>query len=226
MLGSTPATCKCPQCGTSMRTFECRLYDLELDFCEDQHGFWLEPRRQRVLELMKKEEKNLGRKVLAEDRLRRIFGTQAIDHSYPTPQPAYPDSAQLSGEQGDVLVGVHVNASGKPRRLRIDKSSGFGDLDDAAAAAVAQWRFTPAVENGDTPSAWTTVKIHFELPLPAQPVYATPTPQNTRHCANHPRWLATQRVLKAPAYNWDHSRMYVTGEVYAASPSALAITTT
>jgi protein TonB len=97
-----------------------------------------------------------------------------IDHSYPTPQPAYPDSAQLNGDQGDVLVGVKVSASGKPRMLRIDRSSGSGVLDSAAAEAVAQWRFIPAIENGDTTSAWTTIKIHFELPQPAQPVYVTP----------------------------------------------------
>ena len=100
-----------------------------------------------------------------------------IDRSYPTPQPAYPDSAQLNGEQGDVLVGVSVSSSGRPRRLRIDQSSGFTDLDNAAAEAVAQWHFIPAIENGDTTSAWTSVRIHFELPLPTQPVYATPPGQ-------------------------------------------------
>ena len=98
-----------------------------------------------------------------------------IDRSYPTPQPAYPDGAQLNGEQGDVLVGVSVSASGKPRRLRINQSSGFNDLDNAAAEAVAQWHFIPAIENGDTASAWTTVKIHFELPQPIQPVNAAPS---------------------------------------------------
>lgn len=98
-----------------------------------------------------------------------------IDRSYPTPQPAYPDSAQLNGEQGDVVVGVRVSASGKPLRLRIDGSSGFSDLDNAAAEAVAQWHFIPAIESGDTTSAWTTVKIHFELPQPVQPTYSTPS---------------------------------------------------
>jgi Zn-finger nucleic acid-binding protein len=69
MLGSTPTSRKCPQCGKAMRTFQYRLYDLELDFCEDQHGYWLDADEdKRILELMKKEEKNLGRKVLAEDR--------------------------------------------------------------------------------------------------------------------------------------------------------------
>src|SRR5579864_1597736 len=69
MLDSNRSTRECPQCVKPMRTFEYRFYELELDFCEDQHGFWLDAGEdKRVLELMKKEEKNLGRKVLAEDR--------------------------------------------------------------------------------------------------------------------------------------------------------------
>jgi Zn-finger nucleic acid-binding protein len=69
MLTSTPTTRKCPQCSKLMRSFEYRFYDLQMDFCEDLHGYWLTANEdKRVLELMKKEEKNLGRKVLAEDR--------------------------------------------------------------------------------------------------------------------------------------------------------------
>jgi Zn-finger nucleic acid-binding protein len=69
MLGSTPSTRKCPACARPMQRFQYRLYDLEMDFCDAQHGYWLEAGEdQRVLELMKKEEANLGRKVLAEDR--------------------------------------------------------------------------------------------------------------------------------------------------------------
>ena len=69
MFGSTPTTRKCPQCGNPMKGFQYRLYDLEMDFCGAGHGYWLEANEdKRVLELMKKEEKNLGRKVLAEDR--------------------------------------------------------------------------------------------------------------------------------------------------------------
>jgi Zn-finger nucleic acid-binding protein len=69
MLGSSPTTHKCPQCGKFMNSFQYRLYELEMLFCEDQHGFWLEADEdKRVLELMKKEEANLARTVLAEDR--------------------------------------------------------------------------------------------------------------------------------------------------------------
>ena len=69
MLGSSPTTLNCPQCGKPMKSFQYRLYDLDMDFCEDGHGFWLTADEdERVLELMNKEEKNLGRTVLAEDR--------------------------------------------------------------------------------------------------------------------------------------------------------------
>jgi Zn-finger nucleic acid-binding protein len=69
MLGSTTTALKCPQCGKPMKSFQYRLYDLEMDFCEDGHGFWLAAGEdKRVLELMKIEEHDLGRTVLAEDR--------------------------------------------------------------------------------------------------------------------------------------------------------------
>ncbi len=101
MLGFTPSTRKCPQCGNPMKTFEYRFYNLEMDFCEQQHGYWLEADEdKRVLALMKEEEKNLGRKVLAEDRFAshlqflrsgsfmdriRDWATEAMD---PKPKPA------------------------------------------------------------------------------------------------------------------------------------------
>ena len=57
MLGSTATNFSCPQCGKLMKRFGYRLYDLEMDFCEDGHGYWLDADEdKRVLELMKKEE--------------------------------------------------------------------------------------------------------------------------------------------------------------------------
>jgi Zn-finger nucleic acid-binding protein len=66
---ATSTTLECPQCGKLMRRFQYRAYDLEMDFCEDGHGYWLDEQGdKRVLELMRKEEAGLERKVLAEDR--------------------------------------------------------------------------------------------------------------------------------------------------------------
>jgi Zn-finger nucleic acid-binding protein len=69
MFGETATNRKCPECSKLLEAFQYRLYDLEMDFCTEGHGYWLEADEdKRVLELMRKEEKNLGRKVLAEDR--------------------------------------------------------------------------------------------------------------------------------------------------------------
>ncbi|MGH6875755.1 MAG: zf-TFIIB domain-containing protein, partial [Rhizomicrobium sp.] len=38
MLGSSADARECPECGKPMKRFQYRLYDLEMDFCEDGHG--------------------------------------------------------------------------------------------------------------------------------------------------------------------------------------------
>lgn len=66
---STPSARLCPECAKPMQSFEYRLYDLEIELCPDGHGYWLDADEdKRVLELMKKEERGLERKMLAEDR--------------------------------------------------------------------------------------------------------------------------------------------------------------
>jgi Zn-finger nucleic acid-binding protein len=69
IFSATATSRQCPQCGKPMKRFKYRLYDLEMDFCEDGHGFWLDANEdKRILELMKEEEADLERKVFAEDR--------------------------------------------------------------------------------------------------------------------------------------------------------------
>jgi len=95
----------------------------------------------------------------------------SVDISRPHPQPAYPDSAQLNGEQGTVLVDVYVHPNGRASKVKVSRSSGFEDLDNAAIEGVLNWRYLPAIRDGETVSDWTTVKIEFQLPQ-------VPTPSN------------------------------------------------
>jgi protein TonB len=92
-----------------------------------------------------------------------------VDLTQPHPQPAYPDSAQLNGEQGSVLVDVYVHPNGRAAKVKVSRSSGFEDLDNAAVEGVLNWRYVPAMRDGDTVSDWATVKIDFQLPQPAAP---------------------------------------------------------
>ena len=69
VFSSTPTSAKCPECSGPLKRFQYRLFELEMEFCEQQHGYWLEDDEDtRVLELMKKEEKDFERKVLAENK--------------------------------------------------------------------------------------------------------------------------------------------------------------
>lgn len=69
VFDSTPTGDPCPQCGKPLRSFQYRFYDLTMELCEDQHGYWLTADEDsRVLELMRTEEKEMRRKLRAEDR--------------------------------------------------------------------------------------------------------------------------------------------------------------
>lgn len=83
------------------------------------------------------------------------------------PQPPYPDAAQVNGEQGTVVLNVRVSYTGRVRAVEVVGSSGFPDLDNAAAEGVMAWHFIPALRDGDTATTWTTVKIRYQLPTPA-----------------------------------------------------------
>ncbi|MDJ0782617.1 MAG: energy transducer TonB [Desulfosarcinaceae bacterium] len=79
------------------------------------------------------------------------------------PPPRYPRSARRRGHQGTVLLAVHVTPAGKVADLKVQSSSGFKTLDQAALEAVRGWRFASG-RRGDTPVAmWVEVPIRFEL---------------------------------------------------------------
>lgn len=69
VFGSSATTHQCPECDALLQRFKYRFYEMEMEFCPSQHGYWLEADEDtRVLELMKKEEAHLQRKLLAEDK--------------------------------------------------------------------------------------------------------------------------------------------------------------
>jgi Zn-finger nucleic acid-binding protein len=57
----------CPVCGTRMRAFNYRAYNLELDACTQSHGFWLDAgESERVRQLMLERVQGLQRSASAE----------------------------------------------------------------------------------------------------------------------------------------------------------------
>ena len=67
MLRSYHGELRCPRCESGMQMFHYRAYDLELDFCPSEHGFWLDKgEEKRVLDLMKQRIKDMKRSSSAE----------------------------------------------------------------------------------------------------------------------------------------------------------------
>ena len=64
-----------------------------------------------------------------------------------------------------VIVNVVVGKNGHPRDLCLRKSSGYG-LDASAAAAVGQYRFTPAKKQGRPVRTRLPVEVRFVSPNP------------------------------------------------------------
>lgn len=79
------------------------------------------------------------------------------------PAPKYPELAVRRGWSGEVLLRVHVLASGRPDQVGVERSSGRKVLDDAAVATVNNWVFAPAKRGNAAIDGWVTVPIEFKL---------------------------------------------------------------
>ena len=65
----------CPRCGETMVTFNYRAYNLPIDYCPSEHGFWLDRgEEKRVLELMRQRIKDLNRTATAELEWAKFLG--------------------------------------------------------------------------------------------------------------------------------------------------------
>ncbi len=79
------------------------------------------------------------------------------------PVPRYPTLSRRFGEQGRVLLDVYILPDGQVGEIRLNTSSGFARLDEAALTTVRNWRFVPA-RRGDEPIPyWYVQPITFSL---------------------------------------------------------------
>jgi protein TonB len=79
------------------------------------------------------------------------------------PAPVYPSLSRRMGEEGRVMLRVHVSEQGTATQVQLRTSSKHPRLDEAALEAVRRWRFVPA-RRGDQPvAAWVLVPISFSL---------------------------------------------------------------
>jgi protein TonB len=75
-------------------------------------------------------------------------------------RPAYPEFARRTGIVGDVEVEITIGENG--RVTRASAVTGPSVLHAAAVAAVMQWRYQPATENGAPVSTRRRVRLSFQ----------------------------------------------------------------
>jgi TonB family protein len=78
------------------------------------------------------------------------------------PVPVYTDEARQKKIEGEVLLEVVLEATGKIHVVRVVRGLGHG-LDDAAVRAAEQIRFKPAMKDGQPADSTAVLHIIFQL---------------------------------------------------------------
>ncbi|CAM5789355.1 energy transducer TonB [Castellaniella caeni] len=86
-----------------------------------------------------------------------------VDYLGRRPNPAYPRLSQRRGEQGRVVLRVLISPEGRVAHVKVQKSSGYERLDDAAVLAMQSARFRPYTENGVAYKALVDIPFDFVL---------------------------------------------------------------
>jgi protein TonB len=76
--------------------------------------------------------------------------------------PVYPPIARQIGAQGPVVLRAVISRSGTVESLHV-VSSAHPLLNDAALAAVAQWRFRPYLLNGVAVEVEAQITVNFTM---------------------------------------------------------------
>lgn len=92
----------------------------------------------------------------------RVGGGVSAPRAVFDPEPEYSEEARRAKFQGTVVLLVVVDASGRPRDVRVNRSVGMG-LDEKAIEAIRTWRFEPATKDGRPVAVRISVEVNFRL---------------------------------------------------------------
>lgn len=77
-------------------------------------------------------------------------------------EPEYTAEAKAAKVQGPVVLNLIVNQQGLPENVRVVRSLNLG-LDSNAIAVVRQYRFRPAIVNGQPIQKSVNVEVQYRL---------------------------------------------------------------
>jgi protein TonB len=75
----------------------------------------------------------------------------------------YPPRARAQGIQGYVVFSLLIGITGEVEQLQIVESYPEGTFDEAATQGINQWKFEPAMYQGQAVRAWAKQRVRFDL---------------------------------------------------------------
>ena len=79
------------------------------------------------------------------------------------PLPPYSEAARQAGLEGTVQATLIVGEDGVPREIRVTQGLDPA-IDESVNATLGQWRFVPALLNGQVATPLVVVEFRFQLP--------------------------------------------------------------
>lgn len=86
-----------------------------------------------------------------------------IDAARSCEKPEYPPASKRMEEEGTVTLSFLIDVDGKVIDSRVEKSSGFARLDQAARAALGKCKFKPGTVDGKPEQSWASIKYTWRL---------------------------------------------------------------
>jgi protein TonB len=79
-----------------------------------------------------------------------------------SPNPQFSEEAKRAKYQGVCVIALIVDAQGNPQRVQVVRHLGKG-LDKKAVEAVRQYKFEPAMHNGEPVAVEVNIEVNFRL---------------------------------------------------------------
>jgi periplasmic protein TonB len=92
----------------------------------------------------------------------KVGGGISAPRAISAPDPDYTEEARRAKTQGTCVLWLIVDQQGQPRDIRLVRGLGYG-LDARAIEAVKQWRFQPAMKDGQPVNVQISVEVAFHL---------------------------------------------------------------
>ena len=86
-----------------------------------------------------------------------------IDASRSCEKPEYPPASKRLEEEGTVLLRFLIDVDGRVLESRVETSSGYDRLDQAARVALGRCKFKPGTFDGKAEQSWANLKYTWRL---------------------------------------------------------------